>query len=119
MKRLRSSESNNTRMVLAKESKADGFLFRVSDVVDVPLRGVLLRLRLVNGAPSMKDLGIGAKLRLRTPAGQEHDVRVAGYAVTGGKPTQERLERARELDVLIDGMTEPIEIGWVASGPVR
>jgi hypothetical protein len=100
--------------------RSDGFTFRVSDVVRVPLRGLLLRLRLLSGKPSMKDLEIGSKLRLQTPAGQEHEVLVTGYAVTGGKPTQQRLERARELDVLVEtGMTEEIEIGWVANGPVK
>jgi hypothetical protein len=95
------------------------FRFRVSDVVEVPLRGVLLRLRLVDGKPSMNDLGVGASLRLRSPDGVERDVRVTAHAVTGGRPTQERLDRVRELDVLIeDGAPgEPIGIGWIASGP--
>jgi hypothetical protein len=96
------------------------FRFRVSDVVDVPLRGVLLRLRLVDGTPSIDDLGVGAALRLRSPDGAERDVRVRAHAVTGGRLTQARLERVRELDVLIeDGASgTPIEIGWIASGPV-
>lgn len=95
------------------------FTFRVSDVVDVPLRGTMLRLRLAAGSPSMVHLAVGSTLRLRSPAGAERTVRVTAHAVTGGRPTQERLERARELDVVIaeDEAGEPIEIGWTASGP--
>jgi hypothetical protein len=104
----------------AKNDRGGPFTFRVSDVIDVPLRGLMLRLRLVDGTPSMTDLGVGSLLRLRSPAGVERDVRVAAHAVTGGKPTQERLDRVRELDVVIeDGASrEPIEIGWIARGPV-
>jgi hypothetical protein len=104
-----------------RNERGGAFVFRVSDVLDVPLRGLLLRLRLVDGTPSMDDLGIGSVLRLRSPGGVERDVHVAAHSVTGGKPTQERLHRVRELDVLIaDGTAgEPIEIGWTASGPVE
>lgn len=103
-----------------RNDRGGPFTFRVSDVVEVPLRGTLLRLRLVDGTPSMDDLGVGAALRLRSPAGVERDVQVTAHAVTGGKPTQERLDRVGELDVLIDNGAagEPIEIGWMASGPV-
>jgi hypothetical protein len=106
-----------------RKDKARGgaYKFRVSDVVDVPLRGVMLRLRVVEGTPAMADLGTGATLRLRSPAGAEREVTVAAHAVPSGKATQARLDRVRELDVIIadeaastDG---PIEIGWTASGP--
>jgi hypothetical protein len=107
-----------------KGGRAGGaFTFRVSDVVDVPLRGTLLRLRVVDGTPSMNDLGVGSVLRLRSPQGAERRVRVTDHAVTGGRPTQARLERVRELDVLIAdedaGGGEPVDIGWMASGPAE
>ena len=105
----------------AKNDRGGPFTFRVSDVLDVPLRGLMLRLRLVEGMPSMDDLAVGASLHVRSPAGVEREVRVAAHSVTGGRPTQARLDRVRELDVLIeDGASaEPIEIGWIARGPVR
>jgi hypothetical protein len=105
-----------------KAARAQGgaFSFRVSDVVDVPLRGTVLRLRLVDGAPSMADLGVGSSIRLRSPLGLEADVQITGHSVTGGRPTQERLDRTRELDVLVDdaALQEPVEIGWTATGPL-
>jgi hypothetical protein len=108
---------------LKRKERARGaaFIFRVSDVVDVPLRGTVLRLRVVDGTPSMHDLGVGSVLRLRSPGGAERDVTITAHAVSSGRATQARLDRVRELDVVIsddhavrDG---PIGIGWTASGP--
>jgi hypothetical protein len=109
---------------MAKRQKSGGaFRFRVSDSLDVPQRGWLLRLRLVEGRPSLKDLEPGARLRLQAPAGQECKVTVLAHALTGGRATQERLERTGELDVVIpltDARSEAgtVDIGWMASGPV-
>jgi hypothetical protein len=90
-------------------------------VVDVPLRGTVLRLRLVDGAPSMSELGAGTPLRLRSPSGSERTVTITDHAVMSGKASQKRLERVRELDVLISdeeaAADGPVEIGWMASGP--
>jgi hypothetical protein len=102
-------------------TRGGAFTFRVSDVVDVPLRGIMLRLRVVDGAPSMADLGTGATLQLRSPDGAERQVTVAAHAVPSGRATQARLERVRELDVIIvddrAAAEGPVEIGWTASGP--
>ena len=105
----------------SSKSRGGAYTFRVSDVVDVPLRGTVLRLRVVEGTPSMTDLGAGYRLRLRSPSGAERVVTIRGHAVSSGKATQERLDRVRELDVRIsdDEATSDgaIEIGWMASGP--
>lgn len=105
----------------SSKSRGGEYTFRVSDVVDVPLRGTVLRLRVVEGTPSMKDLAAGSRLRLRSPSGAERVVTIQGHAVSSGKATQQRLDRVRELDVRIsdeeatrDGA---VEIGWLASGP--
>jgi hypothetical protein len=109
---------------MAKKSRAGGaFRFRVSDSLDVPLRGWLLRLRLLDGTPSLKDLAPGSHLRLQSPQGQERVVTILAHAVTGGRSTQERLERIGELDVVIAltdarGDGDGVAIGWIASGPV-
>lgn len=103
-----------------KKTTDGAYTFRVSDVVEVPLRGTVLRLRLVEGTPSMRDLGAGSTLRLRSPAGAERAVTIAAHAVSSGKATQARLDRVRELDVVIaeDSAADgPIEIGSLATGP--
>jgi hypothetical protein len=111
------------KISMSKKAKAGGgaFRFRVSDSVEVPLRGRMLRLRVVEGSPAMADLEPGSALRVSGP-GADRIVTVVGHAVTSGRATQERLERVRELDVVIADDAEredgPVDIGWYASGPV-
>jgi hypothetical protein len=97
------------------------FSFRVSDVLQVPLRGYLLRLKVTDGTPRMKDLRRGRWLRMRSPEGEERTVRLMDFSTVGGRPTQERLDTARELDVVVppddvvvDGRR--IDIGWTVVG---
>jgi hypothetical protein len=103
---------------------AGAFNFRVSDVVDVPLRGTKLRLRLVDGSPTMKQLKVGSGLVLQSPAGEEQRVEIVAHTTSVGRATQQRLERSRELDVIVTeagskpGVRIPAEIGWFAIGPV-
>jgi hypothetical protein len=99
------------------------FIFRVSDALAVPLRGYLLRLRLLEGEPDIRALAPGARLRLVAPDGEDRVVQIIDRSVTGGRATQRRLERTRELDVVISeadatrgGRT--VGIGWEAMGPV-
>jgi hypothetical protein len=108
-----------------KRNNAGGaYIFRVSDVVDVPLRGTKLRLRLLEGTPSMKDLGVGAKLVLQTLSGEERRLQIVAHPASIGTATQKRLDRSRELDVLVTedgaqpGVRIPAEIGWTVRGPV-
>jgi hypothetical protein len=102
-------------------NSGEAFRFRVSDAVEVPLRGYLLRLRLLDGAPNLKELRPGRYLRLRAPDGSERLAKILDYAITGGHPTQARLERTRELDVVIareDAVRggRPVAIGWMVVG---
>lgn len=104
-------------------SSADRFAFRVSDSLEVPLRGHMLRLKLREGAPSMKDLKPGRQLRIVAPDGRERTVAILAHSRTGGRASQERLETLRELDVVISSTDagayeDRIGIGWTATGPV-
>jgi hypothetical protein len=98
------------------------FEFRVSDSLEVPLRGHLLRLNLREGTPSMKDLQPGRKLRAISPAGERRDLTIVGHSATGGRATQERLDREQQVDLVVsradggEGASE-IEIGWSVTGP--
>lgn len=98
------------------------FRFRVSDALRVPLRGHLLRLRLLDGQPSAKDLKPGSLVRIEGPDGQLRDVRVKSHAAMGGGLTQQRLDREREVDLVVaEGDAEvdgvPVRIGWHVAGP--
>ena len=106
-----------------KKARGGAYTFRVSDVVDVPLRGTVLRLRVVEGTPALSDLSVGSTLRLRAPGGAERTVTITAYAVSNGRPSQKRLDRYGELDVVISDEEAatggPVEIGWTASGPAE
>jgi len=105
-------------------ARGGAFRFRVSDSMEVPLRGHLLRLKLVEGSPSMKELGRGHTLRIVAPSGESRPVTIIGHSSTGGRATQERLDLTHELDVVIpredagEGGSR-IGIGWFATGPAR
>jgi hypothetical protein len=101
---------------------ADTFELRVSDSVVVPLRGQLLRMRVTRGSPKAADLAPGKKLRVRAPDGRDRLVQILAHSITGGRFTQQRLDKTREVDLIIpaedamlDGAT--IDIGWTVIGP--
>lgn len=108
-------------MADTKDTTAEhgAFRFRVSDSLAVPLRGHLLRLRLVDGSPSMKELSPGRTLTIVSPTADERTVTIIGHSATGGRATQSRLDTTRELDVVISGEDAGegralIGIGWFA-----
>jgi hypothetical protein len=100
------------------------FQFRISDAVEVPARGYLLRLKLLSGEPSLSDLAVGKNITLRRPDGTERVVAIKDHSLTQGPATQKRLDRTREFDVIIampdavlDGSA--VDTGWTASGPAE
>jgi len=108
---------------MASGQAGDGaFRFRVSDAFEVPLRGTMLRLRTLEGRPRIRDVSPGRKLQLLTPDGRTRDITVRHLAMTGGRQTQDRLDRTRELDIVISmedagAGDDRVEIGWIAVGP--
>ena len=93
--------------------------FRVSDAYEVPLRGMMLRLKVMGGTPSMKDFKRGAAIRVSSPQGDGRTVRVKDIGVISGRAKQDRLDRTGEIDVLVsreDGLADPpVGIGWTAA----
>jgi hypothetical protein len=99
------------------------FRFRVSDALQVPLRGLMLRLGRLEGNASIKDLAVGRRIRLTSPTGESRELTIVAHSVVGGRQTQKRLDQLGELDVIVaepDGAAggSPVDIGWVATGPV-
>jgi hypothetical protein len=93
------------------------YRFRVSDAYFVPLRGWMLRLKLVDGAFEPSMLKPGASLRLIAPDGEERIIAVTARATTGGAQTQDRIDTYREYDIVIpeeDAVRDgrPVDLGW-------
>ena len=81
--------------------------------MDAPHSGRIVRLRLESGeAPSVKSLK-GAQMTARSPDGEECKFRVSGFAVFGGKPSNDRLARTGRVDLHIDEIEGgPIGLKW-------
>ena len=82
--------------------------------MDAPHFGRILRLRLQSGeAPSVKSLK-GSEMRAISPEGTECRIKVLGFAVFGGKPSNERLARTGRIDVHVEELdaTGPIGLRW-------
>ncbi len=102
-------------------TKDGGFRFRVSDAVPVPLRGMMLRLKLLEGTPRLEALEPGEEIRIVAPDGETRVARVKAISMTEGRPTQERLEQQRQLDLVIGpedaGQNgHAVAIGWHVVG---
>jgi hypothetical protein len=86
--------------------------FRVLDAMDAPHGGRIIRLRLQSGeAPSIGALK-AARLRATSPDGKSTTVTVRGFAVFGGKPSDERLARTGRIDLHVDEDGPPVGLRW-------
>ena len=87
--------------------------FRVLDAMDAPHGGRIVRLRLQSGeAPSIGSLK-AARLRATSPDGKSTTLTVRGFAVFGGKPSDERLARTGRVDLHVDEENgPPVGLRW-------
>ena len=88
--------------------------FRVLDALEAPHGGRILRLRLEAGEPpSIGDLK-GARLKAVSSDGDSCTVRVRGFALTGGRPSDDRLARTGRIDLHIEeeGDGPPVGLRW-------
>ncbi len=97
-------------------------VFRVLDAMNGPHGGRLLKLRFQSGeAPRTRDLK-GATLRADSPDGQKScRIRVDGFALFGGRPSDDRIHRTGRVDVhvsAVDGDVGAIDLKWEVSGPL-
>ena len=75
-------------------------VYRVIDAMDAPHGGRILRLKLIEGdAPSPREVK-GARYEATSPDGTSRcALRVDGFAVFGGRPSSDRIERTGRVDV--------------------
>jgi hypothetical protein len=89
-------------------------LLRVIDALDHPHGGTILRTRLAgDSVPSLGDLK-GANFQARSPEGVERTVRVLGFPITGGKPSNKRIRESGRVDLHVEetGEGAPIDLQW-------
>ena len=98
----------------AETSTRNGVTYRVLDAMDAPHTGRILRLRLQSGeAPSIKSLK-GSELVAISQEGDECRFRILGFAVFGGKASDDRFARTGRIDVHVEelGPAGPIGLRW-------
>jgi hypothetical protein len=96
--------------------------FRVIDAMDAPHSGRVVRLRLQGGhPPALKEVK-GAALRARSPEGEEETLKVVGFFLPGGKPSDARFSRTGRIDLVVEldsGADRPaVSTLWEVSGPL-
>jgi hypothetical protein len=97
----------------AQATTRTGVSFRVLDAMDAPHTGRILRLRLQGGeAPSIKSLK-GSEMTASGPDGASCRFRVLGFALFGGKPSNERFARTGRVDVHVEELEGgPVGLQW-------
>lgn len=92
--------------------------YRVIDAYDHPHGGRILRLRLGRGeALGVKELKSGV-LVATSPEDEEAHLRVHGFALFGGRPSDVRLARTGRVDIHVRGeVARGVQPGWLVAGP--
>lgn len=92
--------------------------FSVIDAHSHPHGGRILRLRLRRGeVPGLKELK-GGTMIASTEAGDEARLKVAGFALFGGRVSDARLGRTGRVDIhVLDEEAGDVGPGWTISGP--
>lgn len=89
--------------------------FLVLDAMNAPHGGQILRLRLQSGeAPALRRLK-SARLAATGPDGETTHVKVRGFALVGGKPSEDRFHRTGRVDVHVEpesGEAQPVGLRW-------
>jgi len=91
--------------------------FRVIDALDHPHTGRILRVKHQEGpTPSVKSLK-GTTFRARSPRGEEGQVTVLGFSLTGGKVSDARFRETGRLDLHVEERSElPVSLQWTLTG---
>ncbi len=107
---------------MATQQQASKTVFRVIDAMDAPYTGRVLRLRLQEGsAPTIRQIK-GSTFQARSPEGEAETLKVLGFALMGGKPSDARLSRTGKIDVVVgldgNGARPKTSVRWQLTGPV-
>lgn len=106
---------------MATQNQHPKAIFFVMDAMDGPHRGRILRLRLQSGnPPTFRDLK-SAILEARSPEGEAETLKVIGFFLPGGRPSDARLARTGKVDLIVEmegeGGRPMISAGWEVTGP--
>lgn len=78
-------------------------LLRVVDALDHPHGYRILRTRLIGGSPPRVRELRGARFEAHGPEGRTVDLRVVGFPLFGGTPSNARIRASGRVDLVVDG----------------
>lgn len=78
-------------------------LLRVVDALDHPHGNRILRTRLVGGSPPRVRELRGARFEAHGPDGRTVDLRVVGFPLFGGTPSDARIRASGRVDLVVHG----------------
>lgn len=93
-------------------------VFRVIDALDAPHGGRILRLRVLEGQPTVKALKGATLIAVSPRDGTERLLRVRDFSILGGRPSNRRMADTRQCDLIVDDVTPnggsntKVDIGW-------
>ena len=85
-------------------------LLRVVDALDHPHGNRILRTRLIEGSPPTVRALTGARLEARGPDGRIVELRVVGFPLSGGTPSDARIRTSGRVDLLVSGGRDTTEV---------
>lgn len=93
---------------------ATGTTLLVVDALDHPHGGRILRVRVADGEPPTVRSLKGAVLKAVSPDGQESAVRVLGFPLFGGSPSDLRIRATGRADLLVEPASAgpPVGLRW-------
>lgn len=96
---------------MANVKEASETTLMVVDALDHPHGGRILRVRVTEGEPPPIRTLKGSVLRAVSPRGVESAVRVEGFPVFGGKPSDSRVRVTRRMDLLVKPAADGVPVG--------
>lgn len=97
------------------QGQASATALMVVDILNHPHGGRIARVRLDEGEmPSARQLR-GATLTARGPDGASRPIKVLGFALTGGRVSDARLDETGRVDLHVqeEGEGPPLDLRWV------
>ncbi len=97
---------------MTRNTKLEPALLRVLDALDHPHGNRILRTRVLVGTPPTLDELKGSRLRAWGPDGTQVELRIIGFPVFGGEPSDSRIRSTRRVDLVVEG---PEAMGMVSA----
>ncbi len=92
-----------TRTETSETKTSADVVLKVVDALDHPHGNRILRTKVVAGVPPPVGDLKGSRLHAHGPEGEEVELRLIGFALFGGEPSDERIRSTGRMDLIVEG----------------